>query len=49
MNVKIAAQVLSETVANVLFTTGPADTNATAKLCLMMDRFFDCLNVRNTE
>ena len=49
MNVKIAAQVLSETVTNVLFTTGPADTNATAKLCLMMNRFFDCLNVRNTE
>ena len=49
MNVRIAAQVLSETVANVLFTTGPADTNATAKLCLMMDQFFNCLNVRNTE
>ena len=49
MKVMIAAQVLSETVANVLFTTGPVDTNATAKLCLMMDRIFDCLNVRNTE
>ena len=46
MSVKIDAQVLCETVANVLFTTGRADTNATAKLCLMMDRFFDCLNVR---
>ena len=49
MNVRIAAQVLGETVANILLTTGPADTNAIAKLCLMMDRFFDCLNVRNTE
>ena len=49
MNVRIAAQVLNETVANVLFTTGPADANATAKLCLMMGRIFDCLNVRNTE
>ena len=49
INVRIAAQVLSESVANVLFATDPADTNATAKLCLMMDRFFDCLNVRNTE
>ena len=33
----------------IIHDTGPADTNATAKLCLMMDRFFDCLNVRNTE
>ena len=38
----------SETVANVLFTTGHTDTSATAKLCLMY-QFFDCLNVRNTE
>ena len=43
------AQVLSEIVAEVLFTTGPANTNATAKLCLMMDQFFDCLNVRKAE
>ena len=49
MNVRIAAEVLSETVVNLLFKTGPADTNATANFCLMMDRFFDCLNVRNTE
>ena len=49
MNVRIAGQVLGETVANILLTTGPADTNAIEKLCLMMDRFFDCLNVRNTE
>ena len=38
----------NEAAANVLFTTGPTDTSATAKLCLMY-RFFDCLNVRNTE
>ena len=37
-----------EAVANVLFTTGPTDTSATAKLCLIY-RFFDCLNVRNTD
>ena len=37
-----------EAVANVLFTTGPTDTSATAKLCLMY-QFFDCLNVRNNE
>ena len=38
----------NEAVANVLFTTGPRDTSATAKLCLIY-RFFDCLNVRSTE
>ena len=38
----------NEAAANVLFTTGPTDTSATAKLCLMY-RFFDCLNVQNTE
>ena len=38
----------SEIVANILFTTGPTDTSATAKSRLMY-RFFDCLNVRRTE
>ena len=38
----------NKAVANVLFTTGPTDTSATAKLCLIY-RFFDCLNVRNTD
>ena len=37
-----------EAVANVLFTTGPTDTSATAKLCLMY-QFFNCLDVRNAE
>ena len=38
----------NEAVANVLFTTGPTDTSATAKLCLMY-RLFNCLDVRNAE
>ena len=38
----------NEAVANVLFTTGPTDTSAIAKLCLMY-QLLDCLNVRNTE
>ena len=38
----------NEAAANVLFTTGPTDTSATAKLCLIY-QFFDCLNVRSTE
>ena len=49
MNVRLTAQVLSETVGKVLLITGSAEVAATANLCLMMDRFFDCLNVRNTE
>ena len=46
--VRLAAQVLSETVGSVLNSFGPADAVGTAKFCLMMDTFFDCLNVKNT-
>ena len=46
--VRLAAQVLSETVGSVLNSFGPADAAGTAKCCLMMDHFFDCLNVENT-
>ena len=46
ISVKIDAQALCETVANVLFTTSRIDTNVTAKLFLVIDQFFDCLNVR---
>ena len=49
MNVRLAAQVLSETVGKVLLVTGSAEVAATANLRLMMDKFFDFLNVRNTE
>ena len=48
MRVRLAAQVLSETVGSVLNSFGPADAVGTAKFCLMMDKFFDCLNVKNT-
>ena len=48
MRVRLAAQVLSETVSTVLNTFGDADVAGTAKFCLMMDKFFDCLNVKNT-
>ena len=46
--VRLAAQVLSETVGSVLNSFGPADAVGTAKCYLMMDNFFDCLNVKNT-
>lgn len=48
MRVNLAAQVLSSSVAAVMKTYSPHDTAATAKLCEMMDSFFDCLNVRST-
>ena len=46
--VRVAAQVLSETVESVLNSFGPAHAVGTAKCCLMMDNYFDCLNVKNT-
>ena len=46
--VRLAAQVLSETVGSVLNSSGPADDVGTPKCCLMMDNFFECLNVKNT-
>ena len=49
MRVNLAAQVLSKTVGNVLNNLDPEETAGTGKFCLMMDKFFDCLNVRNTK
>lgn len=49
MRVNLAAQVLSSSVAAVLKSFGPAEAAATAKLCEMVDGFFDCLNVRSTS
>ena len=48
MRVRLAAQVLSETVNSVLNSFGPAEAESTANFCLMMDKLFDCLNVKNT-
>ena len=49
MRVNIAAQVLSETVGNVLNNFCPEEAAGTGKFCLMMDKFFDCLNVRKAK
>ena len=49
MRVNLAAQVLSEQVGNVLNNFFPEDAQGTGEFCLMMDKFFDCLNVRNTQ
>ena len=48
MNVRLAAQVLSESVFSALSTFGPPESKATAEYCLMFDKFFDCMNVRNS-
>ena len=47
MNVRFATQILSESVANILCEYYPQGTQATSELCDKMDKFFDCLNVRN--
>ena len=49
MRVNLAAQVLSKAVGNVLNNFGPEEPAGTGKFCLMMDKFFDCLYVRNTK
>ena len=48
MNVRLAVQVLSESVSNILYEYYP-DAHGTAELCVYMDKFFDCLNVRNRK
>ena len=49
MSVRLAAQVSSETVCNVLNQFRPPEAAGIAEFCLMMDTFFDCFNVRNTK
>jgi len=49
MNVRLAVQVLSESVSKILTEYYPAGTYATANLCHYMNRFFDCLNVQSDK
>ena len=49
MRVNLAAQVLSETVGNVLNSFGPEEAAGTGRFYLMIDKFFHCLNVTNTN
>ena len=49
MNVGLAVQVLSDSVGNVLLFFCSPDSHGTSNFCLMMDKFFDCMNVRNTS
>jgi len=49
MTVRYAAQVLSSSVGKVLLEFGEKESHETAKFCLLVDQFFDCGNVRNTQ
>ena len=49
MRVNLASQVLSETVGHALKTFRSKEARGTAEFCLIMDKFFDCFNVRNTK
>ena len=49
MNVKLAAQVLSSTVSKTLTLYGPPEAACTAKFFLLMDSFFDIMNIRNIQ
>ena len=49
MRLNLAAQVLSASVASVLKAFGPPEAAATAQLCEMVDKAFDCLNVHSTQ
>ena len=49
MNVRLAAQVLSSTVSKVMLPYGPPEAAETAPFRLLMDCFFDIMNIRNTQ
>lgn len=48
MRVNLAAQVLSHSVGSVLQTFAGDEAEETARFVLLMDNFFDALNVRST-
>ena len=49
MNAGLATQVLSETVGKVIEHFGPPEASETSNFCVMIHKFFDCLNVSNTH
>ena len=49
MNVRLAVQIFSSTVGNILKEFGLPEASGTAEFCILMDTFFDCLNARNKE
>ena len=49
MRVDLAAQILSSTMASVLSHHGGNELSGTSKYCDMIDKFFDCMNVRSVS
>ena len=49
MNVRLATQILSETVGKTLHDFGAKDCVETANLWLYIDKFFNCCNVSHTK
>lgn len=49
MRVSLAAQVMSESVATVMSNFGNPEASGTANFIQMVDKFFDCLNVRHPK
>ena len=49
MNAKLAAQVLSSTVSKTLTLYGPPEAAGTAEFYLLIDSFFDIMNIRNIQ
>ena len=49
INVKLAAQVLSSAAGKTLTSYEPPEAAGTAKLCLLMDSFFDIMNMRDIQ
>ena len=47
MNVRLATQVLSDSVGKHLYTYHGPECHGTADLCMMIDTFFDLLNIIN--
>ena len=49
MNVKLGTQILSSKVSKTLTWYGPPKAAGTTKFCLLMDSFFDVMNIRNIQ
>ena len=49
MRVNLPAQLLSENVGNVQNNVCPEEAEGAGQFCIMMDKLFDCWNVRNTK
>ena len=49
MNIFLAAKVLSTSASIILKNLAQPETTSTAKDCEMFDKFFDCMNVVNTQ